>query len=84
MAPSGAYAQRCLLSRATNSIKPLLSKPDSPPGLQLHGAINTGVVVTLCCAERVIDVGDNIVRMFDADRKPDIPIADAGLQLLFR
>jgi hypothetical protein len=37
----------------------------------------------LHCTERLIDVGDNVVRMLDADRKPHIPLADTGLQLLF-
>jgi hypothetical protein len=37
----------------------------------------------LGCIERLIDIGDNVVRMLDANRKPHIPVTDTGLQLLF-
>jgi hypothetical protein len=37
----------------------------------------------LRCTERLIDVGDNVVRMLDANRKTHISVADTGLQLLF-
>ena len=33
--------------------------------------------------ERLVEVGEDVVDMLDADRKADIAVGDAGLQLLF-
>ena len=34
--------------------------------------------------QRLIEIGDNVVDMFDPDREPDIAVRDAGGQLIFR
>ena len=33
--------------------------------------------------KRLIDIGNDIVWVLDADRKPDVSLRDAGLELLF-
>ena len=35
-------------------------------------------------SKRLIDIGNNVVRMLDADRKPHITFSHAGLELLLR
>lgn len=35
-------------------------------------------------SQRLIDIGNNVVRMLDTDRKPYISLSHAGLELLLR
>jgi len=34
--------------------------------------------LTLRCCQRLVQVGDDVIDMFDAERKPDIPFSICG------
>src|SRR6202040_3425659 len=38
----------------------------------------------LSLVERLLEIGEDVVLMLDAERQPDIAVGDAGLQLLLR
>ena len=64
----------CAIEKACAALVSRNHQRDGRP--HLHIGLHNG--------ERLIDIGNDVVRVLDADRQSDVSLSDAGLKLLFR